>query len=746
MMVLSDKTLTFITDNKNNPFCLSVDFYKRDINVVSQYFKQLTFYLSTMTGDSPEEIKKYYKKKFSTGGIFEIVDPVMTLAKTKDNGDREVVKMKATEYLKECVQLRRIISPTFTVYENPKVKPSILSSFQDNNINIRNKDKKEMYRHIRAGNKFLALDKKLDQENRKRSNNAVSGGLLSASTPLYNKSGHPALTSTCRITSGLGNLNNEKIVMGNRYYYNAHIVINNISSICTLTNMEAIEFAMENYHLYYPTVDDCLSIVKYSTQLYWEDNKAMFAIKEYLSKLTKIQRAAFAYVGDLFHLSVYNKEFISSFILALAERKKTEIEIDNSLEELGKYHADIVALSSAISADVSRGKDIFETDMTKEKVISNLERSHIVACAKNIHTVLEQHRVFIRAFFVTPNIPGSVATLPQSIRRAALISDTDSTLFTVKRWTEWLLGEKHPLNDRRMAVASTVIFLASQTITHILAMISANLGVIKEKIHRIAMKNEYFFNPFITTSITKHYAALKEVQEGVVYAKPGPDLKGAHIITSKAPKEIRSRVKNLFIDIMEEVKTTVSVDVNKVITRISDTEHYIYNCLKQGDQDYFQRAKVKDKFSYKNPDNFTPYSHYEFWEEVFAPKYGTVDPPPFGAIKLTANIKNKSDMERVINAIEDDGIKERFKNYLEKKNKKVMKSFLIPDQIVRAQGLPVELLSIINSREIVAENCRAFYILLESLGIYMQNNGTTRLVSDYYHASKNPGKAMIMDQ
>ena len=159
-MVLSDKTLSFITNNENNPFCLSVDFYKRDINVVSQYFKQLTFYLSTMTGDSTEDIKKYYKQKFSNGGVFALVDPEMTLAKTKDNGDREVVKMKATEYLKECVQLRRIISPTFTVYENPKVKSSILSSFQDNNINIRNKDKKEMYRHIRAGNKFLSLDKK----------------------------------------------------------------------------------------------------------------------------------------------------------------------------------------------------------------------------------------------------------------------------------------------------------------------------------------------------------------------------------------------------------------------------------------------------------------------------------------------------------------------------------------------------------------------------------------------------------
>lgn len=67
-----------------------------------------------------------------------------------------------------------------------------------------------MYRHIWVV-KFLSLDKKLDQENRKRSNNAVSGALLSASTPLYNKSGHPALTSTCRITSGLETLITKKL-------------------------------------------------------------------------------------------------------------------------------------------------------------------------------------------------------------------------------------------------------------------------------------------------------------------------------------------------------------------------------------------------------------------------------------------------------------------------------------------------------------------------------------------------------
>ena len=744
-MNLSDKSIKFITNNPDNPFCLTVDEYKRDVNPLSQYFSQLTFYLSKMTGDSEQQIRDYYKKTFTKNGIFEIKDPTMTVVKTKDNGDREVVNIKLSKYISECVSLRRIISPTLTVYENPKVKQSILSDFQDNNIKLRNAYKKEMYRYIKNGDKLKALDYKLEQENKKRSNNAVSGGLLTPSTPLFNKSGHPALTSTCRVTSGLGNLNNEKIIAGNRHYYNAHIVINNITSICLLTNLEVIKLAMDSYNLHYPTIDECMQVVKYSSQLYWEDKIADKAIYEYLSKLSALERAAFVYVGDIYHLSIYNQKFISEFIFNLAERKFVDVEYDDTFNLLKKYHSDIVNLASVVCADVVRGKDIMEEDMSKPKSITPIVRSQVIACAKNIHETLEKHRVFIRAFFVTPNMPASVAKLPQSIRRTALISDTDSTLFTVKRWAEWLLGEKHPLDNRRLAISSTMIFFASQTITHILAMMSSNLGVIKDKLFRIAMKNEYFYSPFLTTSITKHYAALKEVQEGVIYANPGPDIKGAHLITSKAPKEIMQRVEDLLVDIMEEVKRTVSVDITAVIKRISDTEHYIYDCLRRGDQDYFQRAKVKDKLGYKNPDSFTPYQHYEFWEEVFAPKYGKVDPPPYGAIKLSANIKSKTDMENAIAMIEDNDIKDRFKKYLVSRNKTKMASFLIPDQIVRAQGIPSEFLAIIDARKIVAENCRAFYIILETLGIYMQNKNLTRLVSDYYHNSKNPVKDMILD-
>lgn len=60
-----------------------------------------------------------------------------------------------------------------------------------------------------------------------------------------------------------------------------------------------------------------------------------------------------------------------------------------------------------------------------------------------------------------------------------------------------------------------------------------------------------------------------------------------------------------------------------------------------------------------------------------------------------------------------------------------MKTFLIPDSLVRTNGIPEELLDIINARAMVVDAMKVFYIMLEPLGVFMVNDKMTRLVSDF---------------
>src|SRR5690606_6568882 len=116
--------------------------------------------------------------------------------------------------------------------------------------------------------------------------------------------------------------------------------------------------------------------------------------------------------------------------------------------------------------------------------------SHLASTVINIHQTIIDYKSFIECFFVTENVPASLAFFPTSIRRAALTSDTDSTIFTVQDWVKWKTG-KMLVDNETNAVAATMIFLAAEAVTHILARMSANFGIETKRIHQVAMKNEF---------------------------------------------------------------------------------------------------------------------------------------------------------------------------------------------------------------------------------------------------------------
>src|SRR5690606_6303861 len=146
-------------------------------------------------------------------------------------------------------------------------------------VEKRNINKRMMFEARGRGDEALAIAKNGEQTGNKLSNNALSGAHVSASTPLFNKTGHNTLTSTCRVTSGSGNANNEKLLAGNRHYWNYQIALNNIASITTNTDYPLLEAVMQKYQLHYPSVEDTFNVIAYSAKQYMRGEKSFGPIR-----------------------------------------------------------------------------------------------------------------------------------------------------------------------------------------------------------------------------------------------------------------------------------------------------------------------------------------------------------------------------------------------------------------------------------------------------------------------------------
>jgi len=141
----------------------------------------------------------------------------------------------------------------------------------------------------------------------------------------------------------------------------------------------------------------------------------------------------------------------------------------------------------------------------------------------------------------------------------------------------------------------------------------------------------------------------------------------------------------------------------------------------------FRSIKTPD--SYKNPAS-SPYSHHEFWQEVFSPVYGPAPELPYSAIRVSLDVKNKTQQKEWLDKIADEGIRTRFINWMRSKNKEMVPTLLLPRAMVENIGMPKEVVCAMNIRKLIYSTVRPFYLVLESLGIYMVNENQTRLVSD----------------
>lgn len=707
----------------SNPFVLPKEDYKRDIDIMRHYVEQSATYLSKMTGKPFEQCVNFVRKSVRPGGQFEFKDPKCLYTERGENGDRELVEGGLYQYLSTSIREDDLIAPTLTTYLPPTKKKSLLVDFIDGNVKARGVAKKAMFAAEVAGDMNTYTIKKIEQNNKKLSNNSISGAHVSASTPLYNRTAHSTLTSNCRSTSGYGNANNEKFLSGNRHYWSPDIVRNNITSIISNSDFAAIERCMQKFGIRSPTVAETMQCIRYSSDLYWTGYIEHKKLEDYVSKLTDLERAAFVYTGDLFHLKQFNDGFVREFITKMA--KKIDVPHPEPDKAFDLTSEDIHNLASQICAEYTKGTSI-------KKLKGTDEYAKIAATCQNIADTIREYSDLIQTFWVTSNVPASLSYFPESIRRAALTSDTDSTIFTVQDWRYWHCGS-FAFTDEAYSVDAVMVFLASQTIIHVLARMSANFGIETARIHQIAMKNEFKFDVFVPTQVAKHYFAIISCQEGNVFAKFKNEIKGVHLKSSNVSKIIMKRAEAMMEKIMFSVVEGKPLSALELFKEVADTEREILSSVRNGDSAFFRRGLIKTPSSYIEKEKAAPYQQYLAWESVFAEKYGAAPPLPYMSVKVSVELDTAKKTEDWLNSLQDQDLANRMRRFLVSQGRRHFGGTMqLPLQNINSNGLPEEILAAMNTRNIIIDNCKVFYLVLESLGIYVLNSKLSRLLSDEF--------------
>lgn len=700
--------------NMKNIFIRDLSYYKRNLNPLKHYMKQTSFYLHKMTGLDIDKCKSMIK----SSAIENIKVPMVNFYKRDiETGDKYTESLNLQHYIEEVVKDKDIISPSFTVYCSENEKESLLSSYVDHNSKLRSEFKKEAYDAQSKGDLKLYAYKEASNLNKKMFNNSISGALGINGNSLTSPSAHPTLTSTTRMVTSIANGSNEKLIAGNRHYFNVNITMNNLIKLSSSVD-DGLDKMMKKFDLKCPTYDDVIKCIKLSTDFYWKDKYSFKIIEDFVIKLTPLERAGVVYIGDFYHVRIHNEEFVKNLIKKLST--PTNYKIDNPLEYIEKLevvNSDIINLSRQLNIDKLKGKSKNYTTLTEDEVM------YVASTCDNVLNTLNEYKDFITSIFLTDNMPLSVVNIKNIMRKTVVVSDTDSTCFEVVEWINWYTGSNN-FTELSYRVGGVVMYIATQAISHQLAMFSMNVGISRKKINKLAMKAEFVFPVLITSEVTKHYYGVVYIKEGYIYSEPKLDIKGVHLLNNTLPNDLKKGVKERMMLVINNVLNNKKVSIVDEINNIKTIEKNIINSLVSGDTKYYKKTKIKESSSYKLDKIKSPYKNHTFWIDVFKNLYGEISEPPYEVIKIPTTLVNKTLLNNWVENHFEGKVKEDLIKWLIKHNKTTLPRIYISEEYVSGFGIPKEIIPIIDRKAIVLELTNTYRMFLVSLGYFPKHKTT----------------------
>jgi len=693
-----------------NPFIHeNIKEYKQYMNPLEEYRIGCAKYISKRTGMSEVESRAYVDQVLKDSSI---KNPKIEYYEREDNFDKFKKTSTLLNYLNKSKKDKDVIAPSFTAYLNANRLESFQKKFILNNLQKRTAAKKKMFEAKSEGRTDDFIYYNVLQKILKIFNNSLSGAYAITSTVLYNPSAHYALTSITRSVASIGNAVTEMLVSGNRYYKDFDAAINSITMTISFVNLEKIKRVMDKYKLHYPTVDETMSTILYSSRLYWKSEKLESEIYEYLKTLTDLERACFVYVNDFYHIRKYNDKFARLLLGSLS--KKCEGNYENNdysiLKEVDEF---VLNTAYHICSRELEGKKV---DFKKMKFTREMDI--LVSTVKNMDKMLHMTEDFMKAFFTTDITPINIADVKDMLRRSIILSDTDSTCGTYGEYVRWYYGADI-ISPEATALSASIMMINGEVIGHYLKVFSANMNV-EEKVRDIlAMKNEFYWTTMTPANVSKHYYAGVKIQEGVVIANLDRELKGVHLHANKIPIELKNKNLKLIDHIQRVLNKNRKLNVYNILSYVATIETSLLERLYNLDPYPLLKSSIKPEDAYKKEGEESKYRYHTFWNEVFSDKYGRMHEPRYSTYELPVVLKGKAKIQNFRNSNNGSlDVKDKFFLSMNRLFKDGMSTLSLPEDMLDANGIPEELKDIIDYRRCVELAMKPFYIVLETIGFY----------------------------
>ena len=614
-----------------------------------------------------------------------------------------------------------ILTPYGSTYVPVSERKSFFIDYIEGAQSERKVVKKEMLLAEATGDTELATIKNLRQMNIKININALSGVMLS-NVAFRSAINYNSITSTARFNTMLAYSSVEMMLEANYYFHSEDKAINWVTNLLRVYPGDAkFTECLTKYEMSLPSVEVVSDFFSKQVRSYSKFNKTL-VLKELLLTLTPLQVAFVYYAQNLKHIVQTNDRFRRYFDELFDIAHVTTVtgdvpKIDRLSDEIITTMT-VVILADDIGVLSRRAIDEHHPDLARK----------IYSMYKHIEHQFEYLGLLFDVLISLPVVPSEIIYHKNIIRKTVLLSDTDSILFTTASWVKWYTSDIR-VCDKANNMNAAIVALTFKALEHMFAYTSANMNVSVENMKTVALKNEFMYDVFMRTPISKHYAGYVKYREGVRLSPYKFDIKGKNFKGSDLCKTTTEYVNKFIREIFDDFLITYKLDPNALIRKVVAFEQRIKQSIDLGDVTFLSQNPIKLKKDYANPES-SSYIYYELWTEVFDDPYPSINPPqkcktlpvkPL-SLKHTENL----DLIKRLN----EKLYTKLITFLTKYPKRVFTRVIIPMDI----PIPTELRELANYRKVCLSNCYSLYLILKSFNvvIYPSSESSSILFSDIY--------------